>query len=853
VRILIQGVDQANVRQDSIEIDNELGDSIPTGKCTIEDFGAQISLDCLQELVMLNEPFAYDQTRNFLTNPNFASSSNWTTTNGIGATVSFTGNTCSISITNRPVGSVTVTQTTTRYTPVVAGQTYTLSASLNTSTPFSNASTYLKIDFLDRTGATISSFTSTLYTNVSSSIIWVDGLAPTGSAYAKGSMGVTTTNTTNSGVAVYSTIQFEPQMFPDVQSYPTDRCYTGQASCVVLANGTCVREDRLFGGLITDIKRVYEDPSSNRLHEIEASGWAILLSKILATANYVSQTDYFIVTDMISTYASTLLTTNHVKTNSGVTYDQISWQDVPLKDVFNSLVKSATGFDLWVDEYADIHYQLEGTTVSSSNLSSSPDDSTTFSFYDFQIERAASEMSNRIKVFGGGTSHAIQPALEEDFNGDASTKVFTLSNIPRAINEVSVGSTKKKVGVSNKNTFAQGYDVLANKPSMTITFNVAPASGTGNVHVIYTANSPVNIRMSDGQSIGTYGYTFDSKLEDSTLVTQTDTYQRGLIALSDYSTPRQTITLKTNTRFVVGDTVAITSGPEMWVSRVFTIQKVTTTVLGTNESGTMVHEYAIQVGAYEPTFVHHLLHVHKKVKRQSSHVSVAAVEYAIALEPFGYSEAVSGTSAASGGGGGGGSPIALTLGGLYTKTSTLSTAAKMTNNVSSNGSVSGFTTHVGTGTGWGEMRCSNGTGSWQSLGSAGSPSGNGFLWDVTTLEGTTLQTGNWTISLRFGGISKAITGSLLFRAYKRSSSGTYTAIGTASLASQTFTSTYTTYSFTPQSMSSMAFVAGDKLYCDIWLNILTNPNSSTASLSIGAVATAAPADSKLSWITPGYI
>src|SRR5690242_13008559 len=101
MRALINGVDYSEfVREDSIEIDNELGDSIPTGKCTIEDFGAQFSIDCLQELVMLNEPFSYDQTRNYLVNPNFASSSNWTTTNGISATVSFTGNTCSISITN---------------------------------------------------------------------------------------------------------------------------------------------------------------------------------------------------------------------------------------------------------------------------------------------------------------------------------------------------------------------------------------------------------------------------------------------------------------------------------------------------------------------------------------------------------------------------------------------------------------------------------------------------------------------------------------------------------------------------------------------------------------------------------
>src|SRR5436190_24170579 len=98
MRVLLNGVDYSEfVRQDTIEIDTSLDDTIPTAKLTLEDPGAQFSIDCLQELTLLNEPFAYQQTRNYLVDPIFASgAAHWTTANGIGAgcTVTFPSNTC---------------------------------------------------------------------------------------------------------------------------------------------------------------------------------------------------------------------------------------------------------------------------------------------------------------------------------------------------------------------------------------------------------------------------------------------------------------------------------------------------------------------------------------------------------------------------------------------------------------------------------------------------------------------------------------------------------------------------------------------------------------------------------------
>ena len=72
-----------------------------------------------------------------------------------------------------------------------------------------------------------------------------------------------------------------------------------------------------------------------------------------------------------------------------------------------------------------------------------------------------------------------QTTDSQSFSGDGSTKVFTLTNTPIAINSVTVGST-----VQNKH-LAYAID-LDNK---LITFGTAPTSGTNNVVVSYERGS----------------------------------------------------------------------------------------------------------------------------------------------------------------------------------------------------------------------------------------------------------------------------------------------------------------------------------------------------------------------------
>lgn len=98
-----------------------------------------------------------------------------------------------------------------------------------------------------------------------------------------------------------------------------------------------------------------------------------------------------------------------------------------------------------------------------------------------------------------------------------------------------------------------------------------------------------------------------------------------------------------------------------------------------------------------------------------------------------------------------------------------------------------------------------------------SPTGRGWLYDSTFLEGKTIPSGNWSAAISeddTGGFT-AIT--FIVRSYKRSSSGVYTSIGSMQVANQSMSGTKTLYNIPNTSMVAMSFGIGDKLYLDHFL------------------------------------
>lgn len=154
--------------------------------------------------------------------------------------------------------------------------------------------------------------------------------------------------------------------------------------------------------------------------------------------------------------------------------------------------------------------------------------------------------------------------------------------------------------------------------------------------------------------------------------------------------------------------------------------------------------------------------------------------------------------------------------------------------------VASANTQLGTATGYGEIVSQGTVSAWAAGGSIGSPTGKGFLWSVTTLEGQQILAGAWTGALRLntaGTGSGTITADIHVRAYKRSSGGVYTQIIDMLLAAQSISTTATNFSLAGTMVSATTFATGDKLFLDLWLDVTANGHGSGQQIVLHSLST----------------
>lgn len=167
-------------------------------------------------------------------------------------------------------------------------------------------------------------------------------------------------------------------------------------------------------------------------------------------------------------------------------------------------------------------------------------------------------------------------------------------------------------------------------------------------------------------------------------------------------------------------------------------------------------------------------------------------------------------------------PIYATLYGSKTASVTLSTANELITSDSSIPNESTAITAVATDDTYGELP-SQGTASlWPNHGTEPSPSGKGYLWDTTALEGKTVEPQTWKpsigVQLKTASGSTSATFVFYFRVYKRSSGGSYTLIVEGDTNPTVVTSASPTVLNTWNNMYTVTgtdFSTGDKLYVDI--------------------------------------
>ncbi|GCE14204.1 hypothetical protein [Tengunoibacter tsumagoiensis] len=658
---VINGFDYTDyIEFPSISIHSAISDPQPRAGLEVTDIGSQFSFSIGQEVIIFDEnatPTYTSSGRAVPTTPShnvligMPNVSPWTAAGALSSLITVAVNP-TMTFNNSALGSGSYGQ----ICPaghVRPGQQYMFSMYMLMTTPLVNANAFLQLDFIDASGNVIGGATTTTIAalgNNQQQQITVVGTAPATATALKASFGGTTTvGGSNSGVVVFGSPQAEPMWFTSLArgvTYPTADNNIAQVGSAQMPDGTFSRQCRVFAGTIDDYVITYDGP--NRIWQLSIAGPGALLENGLINAIYTGQYDDQIITSVVSNNFAGQISLAAPNNSSaapvqrGAYIDSVSYSDNTLREILNGLVDQS-GFVYYIDYYYAIRYNTAFYTAALFALTSeTPDNASLFNYYDFSLESDGTQLKRRVKVTGG---KFIAPAISDTFSGNGSTKVFALSQSPFNVQSVTVGGSAQTTGVAGRDTLGSGGIVaLIDKANKTLTFQSAPGSGTNNVICTYTYEAPVATQSVSGSRPAVApGYAvpnYDSKVNDTNLITLVSATTRGLAELTKYSQPRTIIKLKSDHFAPAGSIIYLTHMLSGIINQPYTVQSIDASYLGNG-----INEYAYQLGAYQPGLIDHIRNANKALNRSTTTLNITTPQQidVVASEIIAWRDAISAT------------------------------------------------------------------------------------------------------------------------------------------------------------------------------------------------------------------
>lgn len=284
-----------------------------------------------------------------------------------------------------------------------------------------------------------------------------------------------------------------------------------------------------------------------------------------------------------------------------------------------------------------------------------------FPYYGYKVEKDGTQRKRRVKVIGG---HFDNAAITDTFSGNGSNKVFSpLSQQPKTITSVTVAGTQYKTGTTGRDTFnSGGFAALVDKVNKILTFFAAPANGSNNVAITYTYEAMVVTQVLDQDASNTplapaYAIpTYDSKVNDTNLISTTTASTRGLAEVSKFGAPKTIIRCKSQKYAPIGFIIYFTATLDNIINQPYVVQSV----IGRHKGGPLapgqtvpLNEFEYQLGYYQPTLLDHIHNANKALNRSPTTANINLIlQYDLSVqEPIVYSETITttpGTSKPSG-------------------------------------------------------------------------------------------------------------------------------------------------------------------------------------------------------------
>ncbi len=335
----------------------------------------------------------------------------------------------------------------------------------------------------------------------------------------------------------------------DVASFslddPTSILSVVEGKEVLITQTDVSPEVRIFGGIATQVQQV---PSGfGRVLNVIAQDWTILLHRATVDKDYASQTDKVIIADIFSEAGITEL---DVATNVQAihTFDNLRFTGHTLYQVLD-LLAEVSGAVWYIDPDKNLIYQAASTSLASFSLSDSPNDSSSFGYWNLQHFKDVSSLYNEVVVRGGkelsadktgthGSDGVLTVFAAVDEDGISITDppsgadtAFTPQGVERV--EVFVNTntnasptwTQQGVGLEDEDTLGASFDgktvdVLWNQLARRLEFNTAPPNFADNAYQVKGRyRIQIQVKRRNAASIASLGRTFSKTIVDLSILT----------------------------------------------------------------------------------------------------------------------------------------------------------------------------------------------------------------------------------------------------------------------------------------------------------------------------------------------
>ena len=634
----------SKIDADSIQIQENQGDTLNTFSCTLYDPSSAATIVCEDDVVVCDEmdPNGFPCV-NLAPNPSLEG----TYTSGIAPSWSTTGTLTGFTfskatsgmlfgaaaqqmvLSNAPNGN-TVLLYPQITLPVDENQSpllalpYYWSIWYNTTVGFVGCTLTLVIDFLNSGGGVISSSVAgNLLLNTSG--VWsrasTNGIAPAGAVSVKVRVICHITSATNSGTLLLDGAQFEyatcanamvnaTQTALQAGKYPTPYCDNTRPGCYTDTGktGLYYRQLRLFGGFPKTVQETY-GAGPSRLLVLNCVEYGILLQEALVNLIVSSITDVAAIA-AAATYAKNngclvgLDTSTYVTSLASISGMSFSW--TTFRDVLNAICNQ-TQAAFYVDPYCFLHYQQNLALSAPFTVAQTPNMVTSFPFSAFVRTLDNTEGLTYHVVEGGTQMSGVQTYSS---TGTGSQVLWTVNggNPIDQVDSVTVGGTAQKVGVQgNDVNGVNGVQVLYDPNGGTVTFNAAPGN-TVAVVVLFRFLAPIVVVVQNPKAEAPTGSTrrriqAHEKFDVITSVQSGVDRAKNELSMASKAQPVATLTITTPpcpiaTPIRAGMALQITYNPATLSSVQFQVQQVTTTAKGNG-----VIQRDVQLGYYRPDLI----------------------------------------------------------------------------------------------------------------------------------------------------------------------------------------------------------------------------------------------------------